>query len=184
MKDDHLFTWVILHENKGDKQGQVTVNEKDPHGHGNVNFQYHKEENAKDSQPLVEGIKMVRRLVAQYGDLVEKEEWPGQDATSDAALANLVEHNSWGHHANGTAKMGGAQDPDAVVDSNFKVRGTKGLRVVDASIFPDNIGSFIVSAVMQVSEKAADDTVEDARKQDAERNKAGFSPLSIRWAPG
>ena len=146
------------------KRGEVTVNPEDPSGKGWVNFQYHKEESPGDSKPLVEGIKMVRRLTEQFGDLVEGEVWPGKDASSDAELAAQVEKSSWGHHANGTAKMGAADDPMAVVDSNFKVRGTKGLRVVDAAVFPDNVGSFIVSGVMQISEKAADDIIEDAVK--------------------
>lgn len=178
--DDKLFTWVILHENKGDKRGEVTVNPDDPTGKGWVNFQYHQEESPGDSQPLVEGIKMVRRLTERFGDLVEGEVWPGRDVDTDAELAAKVEKQSWGHHANGTAKMGAADDPMAVVDSNFKVRGTKGLRVVDAAVFPDNVGSFIVSGVMQIAEKAADDIVEDAVKEDAARKAETFNPLSIR----
>ena len=43
-----------------------------------------------------------------------------------------------------------------VLTSDFRVHGTTGLRVVDASVFPGIPGFFIVSAVYMVSEKAAD----------------------------
>jgi hypothetical protein len=44
----------------------------------------------------------------------------------------------------------------AVVDSAFRVHGTQGLRVVDASVFPKIPGFFIVTAVYMISEKATD----------------------------
>jgi choline dehydrogenase len=44
----------------------------------------------------------------------------------------------------------------AVVGSDFRVHGTTGLRVVDASVFPRIPGFFIVTAVYMISEKASD----------------------------
>jgi choline dehydrogenase-like flavoprotein len=44
------------------------------------------------------------------------------------------------------------------------VRGTEGLRVVDASVFPKIPGHFIVSAVYMISEKALDVILEDAER--------------------
>lgn len=49
--------------------------------------------------------------------------------------------------------------PMAVLDSHFRVRGTKGLRVVDASVMP---GTFIVLPVLMMSEHAADEMLADA----------------------
>ena len=49
----------------------------------------------------------------------------------------------------------------AVLDSRFRVRGTKGLRVVDASVFPSIPGFFIVVPIYMVSEKATDVLLED-----------------------
>ena len=52
--------------------------------------------------------------------------------------------------------MGMASDPMAVVDAELRVHGTEGLRVVDASIFPDLIGGNINAAVVMIAERASD----------------------------
>jgi choline dehydrogenase len=62
--------------------------------------------------------------------------------------------------------MGPAEgDPGAVVDSRFRVIGTEGLRIVDASVFPRIPGFFIVTSVYMISEKASDVIVEDAMER-------------------
>jgi choline dehydrogenase len=68
--------------------------------------------------------------------------------------------------------MGPASDPMAVVDSDFRVHGTRGLRVVDASVFPEIPGFFIVTPTYMISEKAADVIAADAKKADKERAAA------------
>jgi choline dehydrogenase-like flavoprotein len=62
---------------------------------------------------------------------------------------------AWGHHAPCTCPIG-PRDSGGVVGGDFRVHGTEGLRVVDASVFPRIPGFFIVSAVYMVAEKAAD----------------------------
>ena len=52
----------------------------------------------------------------------------------------------------------------AVLDSSFRVYGTKGLRVVDASVFPRIPGLFIVAAVYMVAEKASDVILSDGER--------------------
>ncbi|HVE86525.1 MAG TPA: GMC oxidoreductase, partial [Myxococcales bacterium] len=106
-------------------------------------------------------------LDQRYGDIVDSEEWPGDSVKTDEQLAKAVESSSWDHHPNGTAQMGADGDPEAVVNSKFQVNGVKGLRVSDASVFPQNMGSFIQSAIDTISEKAAVDLIETAQKDDA-----------------
>lgn len=60
------------------------------------------------------------------------------------------------HHQVGTCKMGPDSDPDAVVDPKLRVRGVKGLRVVDASIAPLIPGGHTNSMAFMIGEKAAD----------------------------
>ena len=50
-----------------------------------------------------------------------------------------------------------------MLTSDFKVHGTAGLRVVDASVFPRIPGFFVVSAVYMIAEKAADAILADAQ---------------------
>ena len=68
----------------------------------------------------------------------------------------MVSDNAWGHHASCSCKVGKADDPDAVVDSRFRVIGTKNLRIVDASVFPRIPGFFIVTPIYMISEKASE----------------------------
>jgi choline dehydrogenase len=84
---------------------------------------------------------------------------------SDEALREAIESNSWGHHANGTARMGKAGEPGAVVDGDLKVIGCRGIRISDASVFPHTPGSFIASAVVQIGEAAAIKAIAEARGQ-------------------
>lgn len=67
-----------------------------------------------------------------------------------------MKNEAWGHHASCTCPIGADGDPKAVLDSKFRVRGTSGLRVVDASVFPKIPGFFIVVPIYMVSEKATD----------------------------
>jgi hypothetical protein len=52
--------------------------------------------------------------------------------------------------------MGIASDPAAVVDAELRVYGIQGLRVVDASVMPDQVGGNINAPVIMIAEKAGD----------------------------
>ena len=86
---------------------------------------------------------------------VQEEFEPRVGGLSDEALAEFVRANAWGHHASSTCPIG-QPDHGGVVDSNFRVHGCQGLRVVDASIFPRIPGLFIASAVYMIGEKGAE----------------------------
>jgi choline dehydrogenase len=83
------------------------------------------------------------------------EEVPGDGVESDGELKSFIRKNAWGHHASCTCAIG-PRENDGVLGSDFRVHGTSGLRVVDASIFPRIPGTFIVSAIYIAAEKAAD----------------------------
>jgi choline dehydrogenase len=159
------FTWAILKGHTGNTAGTVTLRSPDPRDMPAINFRYFDEgsndagQGQADLQAVVEGIKFVRQIMGHplLAGLVTKTEiLPGGEMRDDAAIADFVKRSAWGHHACGTCKMGRPDDPLAVVDGNFRVLGTRNLRVVDASVFPKIPGFFIVTSVYMIGEKASD----------------------------
>ena len=92
---------------------------------------------------------------------IASEEVPGAAIETDEQLAQFVRDHAWGHHACGTCAIG-MRAAGGVLGSDFRVHGTAGLRVVDASVFPRIPGYFIASAVYMIAEKAADVILADA----------------------
>jgi choline dehydrogenase len=88
---------------------------------------------------------------------------PGKEFNDRDKLRQFVTDQAWGHHASCSNAMGRPDDPNAVVDSNFRVIGTRGLRVVDASVFPRIPGFFIVTPIYMIAEKASDAIIADAK---------------------
>ena len=81
---------------------------------------------------------------------------PGVDLGDGAQLENHVRtHTNTEYHLIGTAAMG------KVVDERLRVKGVKGLRVCDASVFPGNVSGNLVATVYAVAEKCADIIKED-----------------------
>jgi choline dehydrogenase len=156
------FTWAILKAHTTNTAGTVTLRSSDPRDVPEINFHYFDEGTEKgveDLKAVVEGVKLVRRVMSYpplAGMVVRNELVPGADISDDAAIAEAVRKTAWGHHACGTCKMGPATDPEAVVGGDFRVHGTRNLRVVDASVFPQIPGFFIVTSVYMISEKASD----------------------------
>jgi choline dehydrogenase len=92
-----------------------------------------------DLPRLVSGIRIACRLgdTSPVVDYLTGEDWPGADIRTDDQLASVIQERvSLYHHPAGTCRMGSANDPIAVVDSEGNVRGITGLQVVDASIMP------------------------------------------------
>jgi choline dehydrogenase len=63
----------------------------------------------------------------------------------------FIREQAWSHHCTSSCAIGADDDPMAVLDSKFRVRGVEGLRVVDASVFPGNPGSYPVVPTLIVS---------------------------------
>src|SRR5262249_49937780 len=111
---------------------------------------------ALDLASVVDGVEFVRTLTEPVSELIAEETLPGKDKQSREELGQFVQDQAWGHHASCTCPIGRRTDPKAVLDSNFRVYGTSGLRLVAASVFPKIPGFFIVPSVYMVGEKAPD----------------------------
>jgi choline dehydrogenase-like flavoprotein len=156
----NYLTWAILKGHTNNRAGEVTLQSSDPRDVPHINFRYFDEgsdSSGEDLASVVDGIKFVRKLTRKLKEdgVIVKEELPGDDVNTDADLRDFVRYNAWGHHASCTCPIGAITD-GGVLTSDFRVHGTRGLRVVDASVFPRIPGLFVVSAVYMIGEKAAD----------------------------
>jgi choline dehydrogenase len=161
------FSWIILKAYTSNTAGRVTLACNDPTRRPRVDFNYFdtgSDACQQDLYALVEGVEFVRKMNAGLGKRFAKELVPGPRHDTQSDLMDFIKNEAWGHHASCTNKIGPSTDPMAVLDSKFRVRGTQGLRVVDASVFPKIPGHFIVSAVYMISEKALDVILEDAER--------------------
>jgi choline dehydrogenase/4-pyridoxate dehydrogenase len=114
---------------------------------------------ANDWKTLREGIVMFRDLARrpELKEFVSREIGPSADVDDHAGLEAYVRQTAvTAHHPAGTCKMGTASDPLAVVDDELRVLGVDGLRVVDASVFPDLVGGNINAPTIMIAERAAD----------------------------
>ena len=113
----------------------------------------------RDWATLRAGLRLVREVARQSAlrPFVASEIAPGPEQASDDELDAHIRATAISvHHPLGTCKMGVASDPMAVVDSELRVFGIDGLRVVDASVMPDLVGGNINAPVIMIAEKAAD----------------------------
>ena len=149
--------------------GYVKLASAKPWEQPEINFQYFGDGQRKpdpDLEAVLSGVRFAREMNSRLAHLgtISDEQVPGPAYQTDAELREFIRNEAWGHHASCTNKIGAANDPLAVLDSRFRVRGTQGLRVVDASVFPKIPGYFIVSAIYMASEKASDVISEDAER--------------------
>lgn len=112
-----------------------------------------------DRQVQIAGVRMGRKLLATppLAPFYDHEVQPGDDVqTDDEILEYLRAKGSTVFHFIGTARMGPASDPRAVVSDQLKVHGVEGLRVADASIMPTMPSANTHASTMMIGEKAAD----------------------------
>lgn len=110
----------------------------------------------EDEEVAVASLRYARKLFATraMARFRPQEIKPGPEADSDAALLDAARRLSTTiFHPVGTARMGG--DAQAVVDSQLRVKGVEGLRVVDASVMPAITSGNTNAPTMMIAEKAA-----------------------------
>ncbi|KAF1830697.1 choline dehydrogenase [Decorospora gaudefroyi] len=152
------FTWAILKAHPRNTAGTVLLQSADPLDVPAITYNYFDTgvgDYQADLTALTEAVALARDSFARQ--LVPIDEvLPGADVQTDEAVAEYAKNTAWGHHASSTCPIGADDDDMAVLDSKFNVRGTAGLRVVDASVFPRIPGTFTAVSTYMVAEKAAD----------------------------
>jgi choline dehydrogenase len=119
----------------------------------------------KDIDEAIEGCELVRKIMstAALKDITVEEISPGpQVQDRDAFLKYFREQSGSIYHLCGSCAMG-RDDGNSVVDERLRVHGMSGLRIVDASIFPNITSGNINAPTMMVAEKGAEMILEDAR---------------------
>ncbi|KAI0451604.1 choline dehydrogenase [Xylaria acuta] len=159
----NYWSWLILKAHTRNRAGTVLLQSANPRDTPIITFHslyegLTKEEADKDSNALVEGIRMAQSFYANTPDIdgLPVQWWPPTNVTSDEELHEWITEEAWGHHASCSNPIGADDDPMAVLDSNFRVRGISGLRVVDASVFPKIPGTFITLPILMIAEKASE----------------------------
>jgi choline dehydrogenase-like flavoprotein len=122
---------------------------------------------AEDREVAADAIRTTRRLMKQpaLASYRPEEFLPGPAVgDDDASLAKAAgDIGTTIFHPVGTARMGTASDPMAVVDERLRVHGVAGLRVADASVMPTITSGNTNTPTAMIAEKGAAMILEDSR---------------------
>jgi 4-pyridoxate dehydrogenase len=151
-KDAFGLRPAIMHP---ESRGEVTLRSADPRAP--VRLQFNFLQVKSDIETLRKGLRIGRELARQkpMDPFRGPELAPGDAVRSDADIDAYIKKTVLSvHHPASTCIMG--EGPDTVLDSQMRVRGVAGLRVVDASAMPDLVTAHINACVLMMAEKAAD----------------------------
>jgi choline dehydrogenase len=104
-------------------------------------------------------VRLTREIFAQpaFDRFRGREIQPGAEVKTDAQIDEFIRAKiETAFHPSCSCKMGGAQDPMAVVDPQTRVYGVERLRVVDSSIMPSITTGNLNAPTIMLAEKAAD----------------------------
>ncbi|MFI1796759.1 GMC family oxidoreductase [Streptomyces sp. NPDC020379] len=151
-------------------RGRLYLTSADPAVKPALDFRYFTDEEDYDARTLVDGIKIAREIARTepLAGWLKREVCPGPEITSDEEIseyARKVAHTVY--HPAGTCRMGAADDPQAVVDPELRIRGLEGVRIADASVFPAMPAVNPMIGVLMVGEKCAELLVSDTGRGDA-----------------
>lgn len=170
VRDDGWLTMLISTGRSGDNgfgftvpsslmyeksHGALRLVSADPSVPPSIDFNYLAEESDLVRLRELFGLALELGRHRAFDGLRTALRYPSTDdlADVDAWMARTI---STGHHASCTCRMGPSRDPLAVVDQQGGVYGVEGLRVIDASIFPDCPSVNLNASVLMLAEKLAD----------------------------
>ncbi|KAL8696684.1 MAG: hypothetical protein Q9201_007536 [Fulgogasparrea decipioides] len=140
-------------------RGNVTIGSADIATPPVINMAWLTDAADADAQVAVAAIKRMREAFSAIANITTSQELaPGPDVKSDADILTYIRNASvplW--HAGAICAIGRKGDPNAVVNSQGKVFGVEGLRVVDLSAVPLVPPGYPQATVYMLAEKIADD---------------------------
>ena len=161
----NAFTASVCNLNPSSR-GRVQIRSADPQEAPSIAPHYLSTD--ADRRVAADSLRITRRIVAQPALAPYKpvEVKPGVQFQSDEELAKLAgDIGTTIFHPVGTAKMGPASDPMAVVDARLRVHGVQRLRVVDASVMPTITSGNTNSPTLMIAERAAEWVQQDAQQR-------------------
>lgn len=140
-------------------RGRLYLTSAEPDQKPALDFRYFTDEEDYDGRTLVDGIRIAREIAKTQplAGWLKREVCPGPEITSDEELseyARKVAHTVY--HPAGTCRMGAVSDESAVVGPDLRIRGLKGIRIADASVFPTMPAVNPMIGVLMVGEKCAE----------------------------
>ena len=145
-----------------ESRGTILIRSDDPRRHPEIQPNYLS--TPGDVEVMRNGVKIAREVFAQKAfDAYRGTEYgPGSSKTSDDEIDVYIRQTAESvYHPVGTCKMG--SDDAAVVDPLLRVRGLRGLRVVDASIMPTVTTGNTNAPTLMIAERAADFILKDTQ---------------------
>ncbi|MEI4280059.1 GMC family oxidoreductase [Klenkia terrae] len=153
---DDLYLGVALQAE--DSRGTVGLTSADPSVQPRIRYRYLS--TATDRERMRRAVRLAADLLgtgAMAGLVQGRTDLPDDVLADDAALDRWTRaHLATAIHLSGSARMGPAGDPGAVVDQHLRVRGVEGLRVADTSVLPTVPTRGPAATAVAVGERAAE----------------------------
>ena len=154
--EDELVVGVGLQ--REDSRGRLSLDDGDPRRQPQLAYGYLAQ--ASDRRRLREGVRLAAdllRTTALAPLVAVRTDLPDGVLDADSELDDWIRaHLTTAIHLSGTARMGPASDPGAVVDQELRVRGVSGLRVVDTSVLPTVPSRGPAATAVMLGERAAE----------------------------
>ncbi len=138
-------------------RGRITLNSADPRMDARIEANYLSDAEGFDLKMMLECAKLSRELFAQraFDPYRGAPIHPARNDLSDSEMIDFIRAKAESvYHPIGTCRMG--NDEDSVVDTQLRVRGVDGLRVIDASVMPSLIGGNTNAPTIMIAERASD----------------------------
>jgi choline dehydrogenase len=160
--DKHPGITILGYFTRPESQGEIRIRSADPDDKPIIEANHFSAE--IDRISAVSLFRWLRALgkTPALAEWIVEETMPGPSIQTDAdILNNALKLGGTSYHISGTCRMG--SDDASVLDSQLRVRGVQGLRIVDTSIMPTLVSGNTNAPAMVIGMRAADFILADAK---------------------